>query len=70
MVCPECNSVQSFEQLPMQLQTCRKCSRNGTDTYLTVPTMEVRQPLPHSTRIGRTMAERRRLGGPQPKVTG
>jgi hypothetical protein len=63
MVCPECNSTQTFEQLPMQLQTCPECSQDGTDTYLEVPTLELRQPLPVSSGIGRAVLERRRLVG-------
>ena len=61
MVCPECNEVESFDALPMQLQTCRSCGRNGTETYLSVPALELRQPLPRSERIGRTIFARRRL---------
>ena len=66
MVCPECNLTRWFETLPMRLQTCPRCRARGSDTYMTVPSLEVRMPIPKRF-AGRTLAEQRRLEAEVPR---
>lgn len=69
MVCPECGLCQSFETLPMRLQTCPKCSRKGTDHYLSVPALEVRAPVPSRRATERIQQERQRLSDPSAQTS-
>ena len=66
MICPECGRTENFERLPMRLQTCPGCAENGTDTYLSVPALERRQPIPAMPPTGRALFERRRLTEQRP----
>ena len=68
MICPECNRVKVFERLPMRLQTCDECAKGGTDAYLTVPSLERRQPIPSGRPDGRALAERRRFAAQRPAI--
>jgi hypothetical protein len=68
MVCPECHHTESFAALPMRLQTCPRCNEAGEDQYLTVPSLEVRAPIPVRPITGRVMDERRRLGEGRPQL--
>jgi hypothetical protein len=65
MVCPECGLCQSFATLPMRLQTCPKCSRKGTDHYLSVPALEVRAPVPSRRVTELVLKENQRLNSPR-----
>jgi hypothetical protein len=68
MICPECGHVEIFERLPMRLQTCSACANDGRDTYLAVPSLEQRQPIPQELPAGRALRERRRLARQRPAV--
>jgi NMD protein affecting ribosome stability and mRNA decay len=68
MVCPECGLCQSFAVMPMRLQTCPACNRKGTDHYLSVPTMEVRAPVPRAHEIELVQQQRMRLNGSSAKA--
>ena len=61
MVCPECGLSQSYATLPMRLQTCPDCGRNGTDHYLSVPALEVQTPIPSRRRTELVQQEYQRL---------
>ena len=61
MVCPECGLSQSYAKLPMRLQTCPDCGRNGTDHYLSVPALEVQTPIPSRRSTELVQQEQQRL---------
>jgi ribosomal protein L37AE/L43A len=68
MICPECGRIESFERLPMRLQTCSTCADDGVGAYLTAPSLERRQPIPQRLPTGRALLERRRLARQRPAV--
>ena len=68
MICPECGHTEILERLPMRLQTCTECAKEGTDTYLAVPSLERRQPIPGALKTRKALLEKRRLTEHRPAV--
>ena len=64
MICPDCNLVVDFDRLPMRLQTCEECAKDGSSSYLIV-TLERRQPIPGVMPTGRA-GKSRRLAAERP----